>query len=958
MGFDFGNANEEQKEAIKTTNGPLLIIAGPGTGKTFTLVKRAVYLIIEKKVAPEEIMIATFTEKAAKEIITRISNELITLGIDININEMYIGTFHSICVRIIKENLEYTRLKKNYRLLDQFEQQYMIFQNIYRFRDIDNYDSIFSNKIGAWKQSGELAHYISVISEELVDVNLLVNDKREYISALGKSFKLYNEILEEENILDFSGIQIEVLNLFKNHSNILEVVKEKIKYIMVDEYQDTNYIQEQLIFMLANEEMNICVVGDDDQGLYRFRGATIRNILEYPDKFESDKCKKIYLTKNYRSEKGIIDFYNNWMTEETASTFNFNWNQFRFKKEIECGIKENVKSPSVIRVGAEEFYDEWDNEILTFLNKLKNENKINDYNQIAFLFRSVKNEHVIQLAQFLEKNGINVYSPRSDMFFNRKEVKFAIIAIMLTFPNYVADLNENKFEFMSEDLWNYYVQSSTEFMNYINDSKNTKLLEWIKQKAYKHTCLNENADYGFLGLMYELFQFEPFRSILNIDLNNGVVDTRPAHNLAMLSNIIVRYEYLHRLDVFTSKNVNKHTERFFNMYLRFLYEGGIDEFEDESEYAPSGCVSFLTIHQSKGMEFPIVIVGSLNGLPRADNNQIISILVEEFYHRKSFETKELIKYFDFWRMYYTAFSRAQNLLVLTCREKTGRGAEPSKYFRGLYEKLPYYDDDIVDLDEFDFKEVKSVNLKESYSFTSHILLYENCSLQYKFYKELGFTPVRVGATIFGSLVHQTIEDIHRAALRNEVNSINSKNIEEWFNNNYISIVKRERSYLAEPQKNAALKQVLLYAENQKNNWSKIKEAEVEVSLVKEDYILNGTVDLIEGKGNTVELVDFKSEKKPDLERDRDKIEQYRKQLEVYAHIVQERTGYEISKLHLYYTGEMNGVPRISFDNKKESIDKTIKEFDKVVCKIKNKDFSEKSKSNKLCQNCDMRFYCK
>lgn len=958
MRFDFGNANEQQKEAVKTTNGPVLIIAGPGTGKTFTLVKRAVYLIVEKQIAPEEIMIATFTEKAAKEIITRISNELIALGISININEMYIGTFHSICLRIIKENLEYTRLRKNYRLLDQFEQQYIIFQNMHRFKNIENYQMIFNKNIGTWKQSGELAHYISIISEELVDINLLINDSRANISALGKACKLYNEILEDENILDFSGIQIEVFNLFKTNSEILKKIKEKIKYIMVDEYQDTNYVQEQLIFMVANEKMNICVVGDDDQGLYRFRGATIRNILEYPNKFEENKCRKIYLTKNYRSEKGIIEFYNKWMNEETASQFNFNWNQFRFKKQIECGIGEGIKSPVVIRVGAEEFYDEWDKEILVFLNKLKNDKAINDYNQIAFLFRSVKNEHVTQLAEFLEENGINVYSPRSDMFFKRKEVKFAIIAIMLTFPQYVADLNQNKFEFMSEELWNYYIQSTTEFMLYINESNNKELLDWIKTKAAKHTYWNENADYGFSGLMYELFQFEPFKSILDVNLNTGVIDTRPSHNLAKLSNIIVRYEYLHRLDVLTSKNVNKHTERFFNMYLRFLLDGGIDEFEDDSEYAPSGCVSFLTIHQSKGMEFPIVIVGSLNGVPRMDKDQITYVLENEFYHRSLFEPKELIKFFDFWRIYYTAFSRAQNLLVLTCREKSGRGAEPSKYFKEFYDKLPYYDDNEVDLNEFKFKEVKSVNLKESYSFTSHILLYENCSLQYKFYKELGFTPVRVGATIFGSLVHQTIEDIHRAALRNEADLINPTNIEEWLNNNYISIVKKERAYLAQPQKDAALKQVLLYAENQKDNWDKIKEAEVEVSLVKKDYILNGTVDLIQGKGNTVELVDFKSEKKPDLQRDREKIEQYRKQLEVYAHIVQERTGYQISKLHLYYTGEMNGVPRISFDKKKESIDKTIKEFDAVVCKIKNKEFKEKSKSNKICQNCDMRFYCK
>ena len=955
--FEFGNANKNQREAIQATEGPVLIIAGPGTGKTFTLVKRTVYLIVEKKVKPEEIMIATFTEKAAKEIITRISNELISLGINININEMYIGTFHSICLRILKEHLEFTRLKKNYRLLDQFEQQYIIFQNIFRFRAIENYDLIFDKNIGVWKQAGKLAQYISIIQEELIDIKNMKEDTDESIIALANATELYLKILGEENIIDFSGLQIETFNLLKTNTEILASIKDKIKYIMIDEYQDTNFIQEQLVFLLANDNKNICVVGDDDQGLYRFRGATIRNILEFPQKFDDGLCKKVYLTTNYRSDKDIIDFYNHWMTEEVAETFKFKWDKYRFKKEIRSGLSDKSSSSSVIKVSGKDFDDEWCKEVLRFIKRLKNKNIISNYNQIAFLFRSVKGKRVTNLANYLEQNGINVYSPRSDMFFQRREIRFAIIALMLTFPNYVEKLNSSGFSFMSEELEKYYEESVEALMTYINNSKNKGLLEWIKRRALNHSVWRENANYGLSGLMYQLFEFEPFKSWLSIDLNSGVVDTRPAHNLAMLSNIIVRYEYLHRLDVLTKENVEKHTERFFNMYLRFLFDGGINEFEDDTEYAPSGCVSFLTIHQSKGMEFPIVFIGSLNAVPRKDNDKLINILQKKYYNRPVFEPITHIKFYDFWRLYYTAFSRAQNLLVLTCREKSsGNGQEPSKYFRDLYKKVPYYKD--VSLEDYKFNSVKSVNIKESYSFTSHILLYENCSLQYKFYKELGFTPVRVGATIFGTLVHQTIEDIHRAALRGEYNSINTENISEWFNNNYISIVKKERAYLAEPQKEAALKQVLRYADKQSGRWDSIKEAEVEVSLVKDDYILNGTVDLIKGNGNTVEIVDFKSEKKPDLEKEREKIEQYRRQLEVYAHIVQERTGYEVSKLHLYYTGEVNGVPTISFDKQKYSIDNTIKKFEKTVCKIKSKEFNEKSKSNNLCLNCDMRFYCK
>lgn len=151
--FSFGNANQGQRLAISTADGPVLITAGPGTGKTYTLVQRAIYLIQERGVQPEQMLMATFTEKAAKELITRITNELAARGIIANINEMYIGTFHSLCLRIIKEHLKYTRLKKNYRTLDAFDQSYTVFQNIHLFRAIPDIETVLLNG-GAWRQAG------------------------------------------------------------------------------------------------------------------------------------------------------------------------------------------------------------------------------------------------------------------------------------------------------------------------------------------------------------------------------------------------------------------------------------------------------------------------------------------------------------------------------------------------------------------------------------------------------------------------------------------------------------------------------------------------------------------------------------------------------------------------------------------------------------------------------------
>ena len=245
--FNYGNANEAQREAISATDGLVLITAGPGTGKTFTLVKRAVYLIQECGIKPEQIMMATFTEKAAKELITRITNELAERDISVNVNEMYIGTFHSLCLRIIKEHLEFTRLKRNYRLLDTFDQKYLVFRNIYKFNAIDGIDDLLS-KGGAWKHSDEICNYVNHLSEEMVDVEGLQTDSNPEIRTLGRVLATYQGLLEEGNLIDFSTIQTECLRLLTENEEILEELQDKLQYLMIDEYQDTTpYVNKQVL---------------------------------------------------------------------------------------------------------------------------------------------------------------------------------------------------------------------------------------------------------------------------------------------------------------------------------------------------------------------------------------------------------------------------------------------------------------------------------------------------------------------------------------------------------------------------------------------------------------------------------------------------------------------------------------------------------------------------------------
>ena len=457
-----------------------------------------------------------------------------------------------------------------------------------------------------------------------------------------------------------------------------------------------------------------------------------------------------------------------------------------------------------------------------------------------------------------------------------------------------------------------------------------------------------------------MFQFQPFASILDTDMDVGVVDIRPARNLAKLTQIIGKYEYLHRVDVLDAKEyqgrrrIDQDTERLFNLYLKLLLDGGITEYEDDSEYAPSGCVSFLTIHQSKGMEFPIVIVDSLSNVPRKNINELMVKIEEHYFHRPAFEPYEVTKYFDFWRLYYTAFSRAQDLLILTCNEDK---RTPSNYFKDIYGELQSVDSPAFNLQEFDFKPIKDMNIKNSYSFTSNITVYETCARQYKFYKELEFMPIRANAMLFGTLVHEKIEDVHKAALRHEEQTITEENVSKWFDSNYVALTKSEHTYLAGPQRDAALKQVLRYVERQHGDWSKVQQAEVEVSLVKPDYIIDGKIDLIRGEGDTVEIVDFKTEHKPDMEKMRARLEQYRRQLNIYAYLVEQRTGHKVSKMHLYYTAEENGLPTITYPYQKTAVEGTMEAFDDTVHKIMKKDFHRCSDDPRICKNCDFRFYC-
>jgi DNA helicase-2/ATP-dependent DNA helicase PcrA len=943
--------NINQQQAIDHHKGPLLIIAGPGSGKTYTLVERIMNLINVHNTKPERLLVVTFTEKAAQELKTRISNRLLELGSDFNINEMYLGTFHSICLKILDEYRDFTRLKRSFVLMDQFDQQYFLYQKLREFRDIEGIEHIQGeHKIPAWAKSENLLGWLNKASEEVLDIEKLVKSEDEAISALGEAYKIYHRLLEQHNSLDFSSIQLETLMLLKENPQILETLTTKLKYLMVDEYQDTNTIQEQLLKLLMGTRHNLCVVGDDDQALYRFRGASVRNILEFPQQFAPNKCQQVKLSINYRSHPDIVRFYDTYMGDKAWYSKDVN---YRYSKTITPCNNKFKEGPTVVSAVTPEG-DDWHEDVFKMLMHLKQKGKLTDWNQVAFLFRSVKSDKVKALAQSLEENGIPVYSPSSNLFFQREEVCYLIGALHMVFPMVMVDRKKKIADGRKLNIWGYYEnQCIAPFLQRLREPDQAELLKWCQLKAKQHIGLTKNADSAFLGLFYELLQFPLFSTFL--EQGNG--KERAQRNLAQLSRVLGKFEHLYYISVLNPKYLAQNLTSLFDNFLKFLYEGGIDEYEDMSEYAPSGCISFLTIHQSKGLEFPIVFVGSLEAVPRKQYSDLDEIVEHQYMAKPSFEPLEDTKYFDFWRLYYTAFSRSQNLLVLTGQEKSGHGKTPSRHFTDYTKKLTYWKSVKHHLAEIEFEKVKDVHIKNEYAFTSHITLFETCAEQYRLFKDLEFQPIKASPMLFGTLIHETLEDVHKAAIKGDEQKLTKENIETWMRDNYQSLANRERMYLRESTLGAALKHVMRYVERKGSDWSDIKETEVDISLVKNRYVLMGSVDLIKGEGNTVEIVDFKSERKPNMEKDRDRILHYQRQLEIYAHLVEQNTNHHVSKMHLYFTGETTGVPTISFKKNSSTIGKTIEQFDTIVDRIENKNYALKQRPDKTCVDCSARAYC-
>ena len=914
--------NEKQLEAVNTVKGPVVIIAGPGTGKTKTLVERTVNILINEKVEAKKIMITTFTNKAARELELRISESLENLNQNIDISDMYIGTMHSIWTRLIEENIIYSKFFDNFELMSgDYEQHFFIYSRLKEYKKLEDYQKFFdnlSNNNGKyksdWARSSFLKNKINDLNENAIDIeNIQTSDI--YINFIKEAYKLYIKQLKEANIIDFSYLQVEFFNMLVNNKEFLAKINSDFEYIMVDEYQDSNKIQEKILLLISRLKKNICVVGDEDQSIYRFRGASSENILNFSKCFAEDECKIIILENNYRSVVDIVEFNNKWISS-------IDWQGNRFEKNIVSMRDTNILGKNVFHISGKTMDENIKNTVI-FIKKLKQHNKITNYNQIAILFSNFKNNSAKKLEVALKKENIEVYSPRTKVFFEMYEIKLTLGIIFGCFKKY-----------FSEDSINEYLAECIDLAR-LEIKKDTDFLTWIKEKVKNISA--ENFD-SLNEIFYELLNFTYYKNVLK---EENPIDSRANHNLAILSKIFKNFQKYVSYRKITVEDDFSVVKYFFTGYLDILKESRIDVIFSEEDY-PNECIPFLTIHQSKGLEFPVVIVFSLTSKPsRYDDDELSrQTSIDRLINSNSKLSENDKEKFDFYRKFYVAFSRAKNLLVLSCYEMG-----VSENFKPFFYSVRGVNSLQFNINEIDLDQVSKKDERKVLSYTTDIAPYRHCPMKYYLVREKEYSTFSKKMFNLGIITHKAIEHINKVFLQKNNSSFNDEYIENLLKNIY-----RFQNMDLDDNFERIMSIVKKYIEEEKDSFEYIKKVEASEYRIEEDYILYGQIDLILEDENEIQIIDFKTGKYNELEYSSN----YRQQLSLYKLLLQKKYDKDI-RTYLYYLEE--DEPRKEILITDEELEEDFENINKTTQNILDNKFPKIPYTQNICGICEFKNYC-
>ena len=646
--------NKAQKEAVNHIDGPLLIVAGAGSGKTKVLTSRIANIIKEKKAYPNQILAVTFTNKAAKEMQNRVSRILGSSATGLP----WLGTFHSICAKLLRKHAPAVNLNSNFTIIDT-DDQIRLIKNICKAENID-VKQISPRYIIAiidrWKNKGYYPNEVRV------------NNKDIYEKTILPIYKIYQQKLIELNSCDFGDLILHVVKILEKNTDIKKIYSKNFKYILVDEYQDTNLIQSRWLNLLAEDNKNICCVGDDDQSIYSWRGAEIKNFLEFDKVYKNTKI--IRLEENYRSTQNILSLASNLIAN----------NQNRIGKTLKTSMEEG----DLIKLNC---FKNGKDEAIGVSDEIEKIKKKYSLNNISILVRAI-----FQTREFEErflKIGLPYRILGGTKFYERAEIKDCVAYLRL--------IHQDKDDLAFERIVNNPKRSIGEStIKHIHEysKKNSICLETSSKRMIEQNLIKPKAKIGlnlFLNLLDKWRNEIKIKKINHIKLLQLVLDESGYSSMLKNKKDLENENRLENIKELL--NAMKEFDNLESFLEHVSLATSIDQdWEGEK-------VNMMTMHAAKGLEFEVVFLpGWEEGL---------------FPHQKSIEEKGQSGLEEERRLAYVGITRAKKKALISFsmnRFYQGDWIDsmasrfidelPEKYI----EKNSFFDEGKDEIDDFEFNQ--------------------------------------------------------------------------------------------------------------------------------------------------------------------------------------------------------------------------------------------------------------
>ena len=940
--------NSQQRKAVETTEGPLLIIAGAGTGKTSVISHRIAHIIDKKLAKPAEILALTFTEKAAQEMEDRV-DVLVPYGYI----DTWISTFHAFGDRILRENALDLGLSPDFRVLTKPEQVLFFQQNLFRF------DLSYFRPLGnPTKFIGAILDHFSRIKDEdvapgeyLKFAKNLKGDAREAekYQELARVFSQYEELKSQAGLLDFGDQIVLVLKLFRKYPKILAEYQEKFKYILVDQYQDTNFAQNQIVKILADKHKNICVCGDDDQSIYKFRGAAISNILEFKKNFP--QAKQIVLTQNYRSSQAILD-------SAYKLIVNNNPDRLEVKNKIVKVLKSSKKSKgtSPKKLFGASISEETDL-VIGEIEKIKKTSSFG-WRDFAILVRA--NSHAQSFMQTLNLHQIPFKFSGSSGLYEREEIRLLIA--FLTSMSSFSD-SANLYHLATSELYDLEISDCVKITDFCR-RKNITLYDAFEKIRNLQIEVSAESVTTIEKIIFDLKKFlelskkESIGKVLYQFLEDSgylrkLEREGSAESEQKIQNIAKFFEKISSF----SKLASDESVKNFVSYLEIIRSAG--EIGETAEIDPDlDAVNVLTVHAAKGLEFKVVFLVNLvaDRFPSRERPETIpvpSALIRETLPSGDFHLQEER------RLFYVGMTRSCDLLYFSYARDYG-GKRLKKVSPFVLEVLDEKEREEKIVKASPLEKIKKVALEKPGQLPlleskviklnqKQIDDYLTCPLKYKYASILRIPILKHHAVVYGYAMHKAVEEFYRQKQTGKIlplGELLSVFENTWEGEGFLTAeheakrVEQGRLSLAD----------FWERESKKQDKPTFIEKPFKFSLG--DVVLGGRWDRVDVSSNFVKITDFKSSEGIDEERAKRRAKESI-QLGVYALAYKKIYGRLPNVVGLYFL-ESGLVGEFEPDEK--TVEKTESQIKEVEEGIKEDNF-EASPSYMACQYCAYNSIC-